>query len=1075
MATQELEHAQREVLESIARDTPLHEILVQIVLLVEGQAEGMLGSILLVDAQQKRVHPGAAPSLPPEYCASIDGFDIGPKAGSCGTAAFLGERVIVEDIATHPYWADYRHLALPFGLRACWSTPILTANREVLGTFAMYYREPRAPTDQEMAQVDRASDLAAIAILRDRSAHALRYSEARYRQIVDTAYEGVWVFDAEDRTLFVNQRAAEMLGYTTDEMIGRAPFDFTDQPDRGRPERGRRTPRRNVAGEQHEARFRRKDGSAFWAMVATSSLRNEQDEITGTLRMITDITQLKRTESALRQSAEEFRAVFERSAIGMALVDVEGHPVRTNPALERALGYSAPELRRMAFPEFTHPDDIERDVDLYRSLVAGERESYQIEKRFIRKSGEVMWGHLTVSLIRREDGEPLFGIGMVEDITEHKQMEGAFRSSERLRALVYNQVSDVLFYVGVEPEGRIRMLSVNPAFSKLSGLNEEQIVGRLLQDILPSPVREAILARYARAIRERRTITWDHISTYPTGQKHGEISITPIYDENGICTNLVGSIHDVTERKQNEERIVAQAALLDKAKDAILVRDIDGIIRYWNSGAERLYGWSSAEVIGRSVSELIYRDPAARDQAHQRLLENGEWAGELVQFTKAGKQLTIEASWTLLSDEEGKPKSVLAIATDITARRNLELQMYRAQRMDSLGTLAGGIAHDFNNILAGIVANVACANYDLAPDHPAREFLSEIDKASARATDLARQILTFSRHQDAKRRPVELAPVVAEALRLLRATLPATIEIRTEFAADLPTILAEPTQVHQIVMNLGTNAAHAIGRRPGRLSLRADRAVVENTLVAGAVELPPGLYARLTVEDTGSGMDEAIVERIFDPFFTTKEPGEGTGLGLSVVHGIMKSYEGGILVRSTPGKGTAFTLYFPAAQTGATEAAPGPGRDGAASPGEADPGRRQRVLCIDDEAAIVRVTTRLLQRRGYRVTGHTDALRALEVFESDPTQFDAVVTDLSMPGISGFDLSRRLLEIRPGIPIVVTSGRFGPEDSRTLREIGVSELVLKPTNIDDLLAALTRLLHGAPGATLARTPATPAT
>ena len=269
-------------------------------------------------------------------------------------------------------------------------------------------------------------------------------------------------------------------------------------------------------------------------------------------------------------------------------------------------------------------------------------------------------------------------------------------------------------------------------------------------------------------------------------------------------------------------------------------------------------------------------------------------------------------------------------------------------------------------------------------------------------------------------------------------------------------------------MNLGTNAAHAIGRAPGRLDLRADRAVLETTLVAGSVELPPGLYARLTVEDTGSGIAEAIVERIFDPFFTTKEPGEGTGLGLSVVDGIMKSYGGGILVRSTPGKGTAFTLYFPAAQAGVPSRAQTEAADEPAARADPGHGEGKRVLCIDDEPAIVRVTTRALQGRGYRVTGHSDARRALEAFASDPTQFDVVVTDFSMPTISGLDLARRLLQIRPGIPIVVTSGRFGPEDFRALREIGVGELVLKPTSTDDLHAALTRLLHGdaaAPGAT----------
>jgi PAS domain S-box-containing protein len=697
MASAEVDQ-EREVLESIARGVPLSDILTQIARSVERQARDMSCSLLLLDRDGKHVRHGAAPSLPAEFCQAIDGLEIGPRNGSCGTAAYQRERVIVEDIATSDLWADYRQVALPFGLRACWSTPIFSPEREVLGTFAMYYREPRRPTEREIAWVDGAADLAAIAILLDRSADSLRHSEARYRQIV-------------------------------------------------------------------------------------------------------------------------------------------------------------------------------------------------------------------------------------------------------------------------------------------------------------------------------------------------------------------------SERKKSEERIIAQAKLLDRARDAILVHDIDGVVSYWNHGAERLYGWSSAEAVGRNATDLIYRDTTARERAHQHLTLAGEWTGELVQWTKAGKRVIIDGSWTLLS-EPGAPKSVLSINTDITARKNLELQVRRAQRMESLGTLAGGVAHDFNNILAAILANVACASFGLEADHPTREFLTEIERASERATDLVRQILTFSRHQESRRQPVELATVVGEALKLLRSTLPPGIELRSMFAADLPHVLAEPTQVHQVVMNLGTNAVHAMAPGPGVLAVRAEPVVLEGTMLAGMVELPAGRYARLIVEDTGSGMDETTLERIFDPFFTTKEPGKGTGLGLSVVHGIMKSSGGGISVRSAPGKGTSFTLYFPALAAPVVDAvAPTEPAEAAAAPASAS---SPRILCVDDEAAIVQVMTRLLELRGYAVSGFTEPARALRDFEANPQRYDAVVTDVLMPGLSGFDLARRLLSIRPGLPIVVTSGHIGPDEYALLTEIGVQEFVLKPTVIDDLHATLARVLSPRP-------------
>jgi PAS domain S-box-containing protein len=796
-STETFELGQREILERIASDAPLAELLGQIVALVERQAEGMLGSILLID-QDRRVHHGAAPNLPPELVRGLDGLAIGDGVGSCGTAAFRGQRVIVEDVATHPYWQGYSHLALPYGLRSCWSSPIFSRAGEVLGMFAMYHREPRGPTAREVMWVERATHLASIAIVRHRD------------------------------------------------------------------------------------------------------------------------------EEALRRRTAEMGAVFENAAIGIALVGLDGRPLRANPALQAFLGYPEDELRGMSFDQFTYPADVADDVDLYRATATGQRDSYQIEKRYLRKTGEVVWGQLTVSMIRDGAGQPHYALGMVEDITARRQME---------------------------------------------------------------------------------------------------------------------------------DRIQAQAALLDRAKDAILVRDVTGVISYWNKGAERLFGWSRDEAVGRPVGELLYRDPAAVAEAERRLLERGEWTGEMEHLTRTGREVTVEASWTLIRDERGEPKSILAINSDVTEKKRLEAQVLRVQRMESLGTMAGGIAHDFNNVLTAIMANVTLALGELPIGHPARESLAEIENASTRAGALVRQILTFSRKQEPNRQVMGLEPVVGEALRLLRATLPATIQIRSRFDADVPLVLADPTQVHQVVMNLGTNASHAMERSGGTLDVRGDRVVLAEKLLAGTESLPPGTYARLVVADTGAGMDGTTLERIFDPFFTTKEPGKGTGLGLSVVHGVMRSHDGGIVVSSAPGYGSQFSIYFPAA----ADAVLGQ----AVARATVVRGDGERILCIDDEPAIVRGTTMILRRLGYTVIGETDAIGALRSLAEDPGRFDAVVTDCSMPGVSGPDLARALLRIRPGLPIVVTSGRLTPEDAERLRQMGVHELVPKPSSIEDLSAAIHRALNAA--------------
>jgi CheY-like chemotaxis protein len=366
--------------------------------------------------------------------------------------------------------------------------------------------------------------------------------------------------------------------------------------------------------------------------------------------------------------------------------------------------------------------------------------------------------------------------------------------------------------------------------------------------------------------------------------------------------------------------------------------------------------------------------------------------------------------------------------------------------MEALGTLAGGIAHDFNNMLAAIRGNARLAIEDLPPDSPAIASLREIERSSVRAAELVRQILTFSRQEPSKRRPIDMRATVSEAVRLLRATLPAMIEINTDLASDLPMVRADPTQIHQVLMNLGVNAAHAIGARTGRIDVRLD--LVD--AAPGEGDPAPRPHVRLPMIDTGGGMDEATMERIFDPFFTTKPAGYGVGLGLSVVHGIMEAHEGAVAVESTPGRGATFSLYFPA-----IESAPAPEPPPLA---EAPAGAGQHILYVDDEDALVSLAERGLSRRGYRVSGYVSPARALEAFRADPQKFDFVVTDLAMPGMSGRDLASELLRIRPDIPIVLTSGRLMPAEVQEMQALGIRNVMPKPSSVDDLARMIAAVL-----------------
>ncbi|HVZ35429.1 MAG TPA: PAS domain S-box protein, partial [Polyangiaceae bacterium] len=504
-------------------------------------------------------------------------------------------------------------------------------------------------------------------------------------------------------------------------------------------------------------------------------------------------------------------------------------------------------------------------------------------------------------------------IVMVENVTVRRQLEEAVRASERLRTLMYGAVTDVLFYLEALPNEGFRFLSVNPAFLRATGLTEADVVGRNVSDVIPEPSRALVLANYRRAIREKRTISWDEVSSYPVGKKYGEVTITPLFDPSGNCTNLVGTVHDVTERRLAELRVAAQAALLDKARDAIVVRNLDGRIEYWNRGAERLYGWASKDAIGRNILELLRQQSAVYEKAQRRLIETGHWSGELIQYHESGRRLIVESSWTLIRDEHRQAQSVLVINSDITEKKSLEAQVFHTQRVESLGLLVGGVAHDFNNVLTAILANANLARELLEGVPGARELIEEIEQAGHRGADLVRRLLTFSRRDESRRRRTELVPLVSEALALLRVTMPKSVRLETAFDSEAPEILADPTQIHQIVLNLGTNAAHAMSEHGGTLEVRVERVELGENMAMHSVVLHPGMYARLVVKDTGVGMDEATLDRIFDPFFTSKRPGEGTGLGLSVVHGIVRNHEGGISVRSQPGLGAEFSIYFPAA------------------------------------------------------------------------------------------------------------------------------------------------------------------
>ncbi len=500
--------------------------------------------------------------------------------------------------------------------------------------------------------------------------------------------------------------------------------------------------------------------------------------------------------------------------------------------------------------------------------------------------------------------------------------------------------------------------------------------------------------------------------------------------------------------KESEGRL---SAVVQASPIGITVSSVaDGRLLDANDAALRLYGYRRDEAIGRTVAELgVYADPAQRDEMVQQLGPDGRIDRFPIDYRhRSGSVGVIEVSGRVI-ELQGE-RCLVAMMVDVTERRRLEAVHLQAQKLESLGTLAGGIAHDFNNILAAIRGNADLAAEDVGRDHVAAQSLREIRKASMRASELIRRIMAFGRPKVEQKAVVDLSAVVGEVLKLLRSTLPAGITFDTRFAADTPHVLADAGEVHEAIVNLTTNAAYAIGHRAGTIEYRLQPLQLSEALAQGIPGLEPGRYARLTISDSGSGMDRATVARIFDAFYTTKPVGEGTGLGLSMVHGTMRSHGGAVTAESSPGKGSSFHLYFPAAGQKALH-------EDDSVPTRSVPAAGQRVLYVDDEEALVFLADRVLSRLGDRISGFTDPAAALEAFGAHPEDFDVVVTDLAMPQLSGFDLARELRALRADIPVLMTTGYVSAGDEGRAREAGIRELILKPFTGDELGRALDRI------------------
>ncbi len=510
---------------------------------------------------------------------------------------------------------------------------------------------------------------------------------------------------------------------------------------------------------------------------------------------------------------------------------------------------------------------------------------------------------------------------------------------------------------------------------------------------------------------------------------------------------------DVTDQLKAEEERARLAIVIEQASELVILTDLEGCIQYVNLAFEKTTGYTRGDVIGTLLPEFGKNDDGVPlEPGLLETLKRGDaWRGHLAGKTKQGGNYEVEATFSPIRGISGEIVGLVSVQRDVTNEILLEKQLRQSQKMEAIGTLAGGIAHDFNNILAAIMGYTEMSLNMIPKGSLAQLNLDQVLKAANRAKDLVRQILLFSRRGEQERQPLIMASSVKEALKLLRASLPATVEIRKTIGIGPDClIMGDPTQIHQVMLNLCTNAAHAMKDNGGVLEVELAEDVLDVADLPPEPDLKPGPYLRLTVRDTGHGMEKEVLERIFEPFFTTKDPFEGTGMGLAVVHGIVKRHEGFIRVFSEKGEGTVFHVFFPKV---ASAEAPGDMESRVVTKGHG------RILFVDDEEALTRLAQEMLESLGYKVTVVRDGVEALGRFEARPDEFDLVITDYTMPKMTGLEFAGEVLRIRPDIPVILCSGYSQAVSEEKIKEMGVREFVLKPIRVHEIAEIIARLLN----------------
>ena len=664
------------------------------------------------------------------------------------------------------------------------------------------------------------------------------------------------------------------------------------------------------------------------------------------------------------------------------------------------------------------------------------------------------------TLMREIASDASFGLEVLKEKELRRDAEKRLEEERQKLLVTLRSIGDGV--LTTDNSGRVVMM--NTIAEQLTGWKQEEAVGQLLEQVfhIVNEMTRATCENLVKKVLTTRGIIGLANHTLLISRDGREIPIidsgAPILTNDGEIIGVVLVFQDDTKRRASQQAIEESEKkyrnIFENIQDVYYEASMDGTILEISPSIEKVLGYKRKELIGKSLYD-IYTNPEERDELLEAILESGKIANFEVHLTdKDGSQYSVELNSTLQRDQKGNTVKIIGSMRDISERKRLEAMLRQSQKMEAIGSLAGGIAHEFNNILGTIIGNTELAINDVPESNPARECLEEIQLASLRAKEIVRQLLGFARKSVFQLMPVQISSIVSETLNLIRASIPTTIEIRRNISCKSDTVMADSSQINLVLLNLCANAKNAMQEEGGVLEVNLENTTLDETSAARYEGLGPGNYLKLTVKDSGHGIDPKIIDRIFEPYFTTTSLAEGTGMGLAVVHGIVKNHNGAITVASEPGKGTVFEVLFPLTEAKMAQEAGEP---------EALPTGNEKILFVDDETSLVKMAKRMLEMQGYRVEAKSDPIEVLELVRSEPRRFDLVITDMTMPQMTGDKLAKEILNIRPGMPIILCSGYSENIDAEKARALGIRKYIEKPLNMSNFVASIRKVLDAGGG------------